>query len=124
MDIQELVDQALDKWDNETNCGETDPAFDGDVGKDIDNLVYGLNNEQIADLLETDSPVVFVHSPNRWGSYETCNYLGKVVYSRSTRTFSLFDSRDNVIAHIDYDMASMVVGIFNVVSKEDPHGRK
>ncbi len=60
MDIQELVDQALDKWDNETSCGETDPAFSGEVEQDIDKLVDGLSQENVEKLLAVKNPVIFV----------------------------------------------------------------
>jgi len=63
LDIQELVDQALEIWDEETNCGETDPAFDGEVGQEIDALVNGLRPDEVDNLLAVPEPLVFVEEP-------------------------------------------------------------
>ena len=54
--INDLVNAAMEQWDEETNCGETDPAFAGEVGREIDSLVYGLNQEKIERLLSDTSP--------------------------------------------------------------------
>ena len=78
--INDLVNAAMEQWDEETNCGETDPAFAGEVGKEIDNLVYGLNQEKIERLLSDTSPIIF----------ESCTYSGKVVHERGPREFTIF----------------------------------
>lgn len=119
--INDLVNAAMEQWDEETNCGETDPAFAGEVGQEIDALVDGLSKEKVTSLLNTDAPIMFVEGPRKpWptGTYETRNYLGKVVCERGPKVFTIYDSRDNIIAHLDYDLASLVAHIFEVVSEE------
>ena len=59
-DIDDLVNQAMTEWDGKTNCGEDDPAFQGEVGEEIDRLVDGLRPEQIDNLLATEKPIIFV----------------------------------------------------------------
>ena len=59
-DIDDLVNQSMAEWEDETNCGETDPAFQGEVGEEIDRLVDGLRPEQIDNLLATEKPIIFV----------------------------------------------------------------
>jgi hypothetical protein len=60
MNIDDLVNQALTEWDNETNCGENDPAFDGEVGELIDSMVGGLSQKEVKSLLAVDNPLIFV----------------------------------------------------------------
>lgn len=45
-DITMLVDQAIAQWQEETDCGATDPAFGGEIGEDIDKLVDGLSDTE------------------------------------------------------------------------------
>lgn len=121
-DVNDLVNQAMEQWDVETNCGENDPAFHGEVGDEIDKLVDGLGEKETSLLLQNDSPIIFVQGLDKpWptGTYETCNYLGKVVYDRSGRIFTIYDCRGNIVAQLDYDLASMVASIFDTVSKEE-----
>ncbi len=60
--IDDLVNQAMAQWDEETNCGETDPAFQGEVGQEIDKLVDGLSPDEAEKLLAEDNPLIFVQS--------------------------------------------------------------
>jgi hypothetical protein len=60
-DIQELVDQAMEIWDEETDCGETDPAFGGDVGQEINDLVDGLKVGEVESMLKVPEPIIFVY---------------------------------------------------------------
>lgn len=57
--INDLVNAAMAQWDEETNCGETDPAFAGEVGQEIDALVDGLSKEDINDLFAEENPLIF-----------------------------------------------------------------
>lgn len=45
-DITMLVDQAMAQWQEETDCGATDPAFGGEIGEDIYKLVDGLSDTE------------------------------------------------------------------------------
>lgn len=63
--INDLVNAAMAQWDEETNCGETDPAFAGEVGQEIDNLVDGLNAENALLLLNDASPIIFIEGKNK-----------------------------------------------------------
>jgi hypothetical protein len=60
MDITDLVNQAMNQWAEETNCGETDLAFQGEVGEEIDLLVQGLDAEKKRKLLDDQNPLVMV----------------------------------------------------------------
>jgi hypothetical protein len=60
MDITDLVNNAMNQWAEETDCGETDPAFGGEIGEDIDKLVDGLSVFEVKTLLKTEKPIVFV----------------------------------------------------------------
>jgi hypothetical protein len=60
MDITDLVNNAMNQWAEETNCGATDPAFGGEIGEDIDKLVDGLSVFEVKTLLKTEKPIVFV----------------------------------------------------------------
>lgn len=59
-DIDDLVNQAMEKWDQETNGGETDPAFQGEVGLAIDDLVDVLKPGEVEILLAEHNPLIFV----------------------------------------------------------------
>lgn len=56
MDVSDLVNAAMEEWDQETNCGETDPAFMGEVSEAIDDLVIKMVSENI-DLVEPTATV-------------------------------------------------------------------
>lgn len=90
--------------------------------KEIDVLVDGLSQEKVEKLLESEaSPIIFVEGESKsWptGAYETRNYSGKVVCERGPREFTIYDCRNNIVAHLNYDLASLVAGIFDIVSKE------
>ena len=68
--------------------------------------------------------LIFTPGPDKpWPTgtitYEVCNYMGKAVYDRTAMVFTVYDRRDNIVAHLDYELASMVAGLFDVVvSKE------
>ncbi len=59
-EINDLVNQAMEQWDKETNGGENDPAFAGEVGQAIDELVDGLKPVEVHDLLAEHNPLIFV----------------------------------------------------------------
>ena len=67
--INDLVNAAMANWDEETNCGETDPAFAGDVGQEIDVLVDGLSKEDINDLFAEENPLIFTCVRYRYQDY-------------------------------------------------------
>jgi hypothetical protein len=60
MDITDLVNNAMNQWAEETDCGATDTAFQGEVGEEIDLLVQGLDAEKKRKLLDDQNPLVMV----------------------------------------------------------------
>lgn len=62
--INELINQAMEDWDQETNAGETDPAFSGEVGEEIETLVNGLSAGEVQMLLGEPAPIIFVDATN------------------------------------------------------------
>lgn len=59
MTTTDLINQAITKWANDTNCGETDESFQGEINEDIDLLIKGLSVEE-AELLLSDEPMLAV----------------------------------------------------------------
>lgn len=81
-DITILVDQAMALWQEETDCGATDPAFGGEIGEDIDKLVDGLSVFDVKTLLKTEKPIVFVEGtgePTDGCFTLICNRCGRSV---------------------------------------------
>ncbi len=78
-DIDNLVMQAMEQWDEETNCGENDPDFQGEVGEEISSLVDGLSQEEVGKLLEDENPLVFVEEKPANGFILTCTKCGRRV---------------------------------------------
>jgi hypothetical protein len=79
MSIDEQVSQAMEQWDKETNCGETDPAFQGEVDEEINKLVDGLKQDDVDKLMRVDKPIIFVEEEPAEGFTLTCNKCGRSV---------------------------------------------
>ena len=90
--INDLVNAAMEQWDEETNCGETDPAFAGEVGQEIDSLVDGLNQEKIEGLLKTGNATLLIQEEKLCGFILTCAKCGRQV-NITTENERLPDSR-------------------------------
>lgn len=140
--INELINQAMEDWDKETNCGETDPAFQGEVGEEIETLVNGLSEGEIGRLLKEPNPLIFVEeqyrNPNplfglapidlqydlQYVRYTERVYHGRAVYFHKSNSFSLFDGQDKEICRLSYEQAETLVSLFtevNRVKKGGPH---
>lgn len=62
--VVDLVNLAMEDWDQETKGGLTDPVFQGELGQEIDLLVDSLNQEEVNLLLRDKSPLFFMEGDN------------------------------------------------------------
>lgn len=128
--IDDQINQAMEEWDKETNCGETDPSFQGDVGQEIDALVDGLKPTEIEKLLAEDNPLIFVDSDvplygygrgdfdTQYVSYDSVTYFGKAVYDRETGGFTIYDNLDNAVCRLEYKQAEMLTHLFAEIERQ------
>ena len=109
--ITMLVDQAMAQWQEETDCGATDPAFGGEIGEDIDKLVDGLSVFEVKTLLKTEKPIVFVEGTGV--TYDSLEEGVEVTFTIKNERFK-FKKGEQVLEMSKeeaYDMANVIIDI-------------
>lgn len=114
-DIDDLVNQAMEQWDKETNGGETDPAFAGEVDQAIDELVEGLKPGEVETLLAERNPLIFVEEKPVEGFILTCAKCGRSVNITKDNAGDFISAfRWGVKPEILKDFTNNTLGVYDI----------